>query len=339
MTRWDLIAGDKSQTVLIATLDEQRITPGGDIFAPSLTLPFGWQELVPGTGDLRDASGRVIAVSIDLHIYQAPNRYWVRTGLQPVSRTQIPILSLTHTLIEALSAAIHANPDSDVALNISVQALATEQGSPSSIRTHWHMNSQAVRVGAAQWRAMLRHWGYPAVRLVPLSLELPTGVGEHNKAARDLWSAACGRLRTAQQEWADGNATDAGEELRHVVQMAIRAWGALWYPDRPPEEREDWSRISRRIAEDTPGCDPEDWTISPQASEDAQRTFAFLTLLRNLNSIANPFHHVGAAPAYTRADVDMLVTVGTAVMRSLPEFWRQFPAPLRAGAAEPGSGA
>lgn len=328
MTKWDLFVGDGSRIWLVATLDERQVTANGDRLAPSLLLPFGWEEILP-KGLRQESIGRVIAVSVDLHSSQAQTQYayWVRTGFQPVSRQLTPTLPLSLLLVEELSRIAQARPDGDVVLNMSVSALAAEQEAPSSIRTHWHQNPRPVHISAAQWQAMLKQWGYPATRLVFLNMELPPGVGDHNKAARDAWAEACSRLSAVQQAWAVGRIADAGEELRHVVQLAIRTWGALWHPDKKPRERDDWRGIVRRLGDDI-GCDAH-WSIRPEATADAQRAYTFLMLLRNLNTMANPFHHVGASAVYTHADVDMLVTASTAVMRSLPEFWRQFGAPPR----------
>lgn len=328
MTRWDLYLGDEPRIWLAATLDERQVAASGDSLAPSLVLPFGWEEILPN-GLHQESFRRVIAVSVDLHSSPAQYAYWVRTGFQPVSRQLIPTLPLSLPFVEALSRIARVRPDGDVVLNISVAALATEQGS-SSVRTHWHLNPLPVHIGVAQWQAMLKQWGYPATRLIFLSLELPSGVGENNKAAHDLWTAALGHLMTAQQEWTANHVANAGRELRYVVHLAVLTWGALWHSDNPPKERDDWRDIIKRLGDDLPGCNIQAGTIPPKSDVDAQRAFAFLSLLRNLNTIANPFHHVGASAVYTPADVDMLVTAGTAIMRGLPEFWRQFPAPPQA---------
>lgn len=73
---------------------------------------------------------------------------------------------------------------------------------------------------------------------------------------------------------------------------------------------------------------------------DEQRLFAVLQMLCTLNTIANPSHHIGAAPVYSEADVEMLVTTTTAMLRSLPDFWAQYPHPAppasdRAGGPTP----
>ena len=329
MARWELMVGDQSRYTLIATLDDRRVTAAGDIYAPSLLFPFGWEEFL--SGGTRAAHGRVKAVAMTLHPPGAPNRFWVRTALTPLTRAagESP-LPLPHALIEVLSGTAQGHPEGTVTLDISIQVLASIQEKPETLDIHWHQQAQPVMIDAPKWQTMLRQWGYPASRLVPLSMELPQEIGEGNEAARLAWKAACLHLGLAHQQWGAGHIMDAGKELREAVQLAIMTWGVLWYPDNPPRTTDRWSDIAQRLGEGIPGCDARGWTIRPNSSTDAQRAFAMLMLLRNLNSIANPFHHVGAMPVYTRADTDTLLAATTAVMRGLPEFWLQFPARLPA---------
>lgn len=279
-----------------------------------------------------------MAVALILHRPGAPFQYWVRTGLTPVTRAAAEsLLPLSHALIEELSRAAQARPEGEVVLEVSIQVLALTQEQPSTLDIHWHQQPQPVMIDAPKWQTMLRQWGNPAMRLVPIYTELPDEIGG-SKAAREAWSAACTHLRTAHGQWVAGRPGDAGEELRHVVQLAIRTWGAIWYPDNPPGDGEEWAETARRLGQAIPEVDVRGWAIRRTAPNNAQRAFAILTLLRNLNTIANPFHHVGSAPVYTRADTDMLLTATTAIMRGLPEFWQQFPAPMQAtagGAPQP----
>ncbi len=76
MAEWELTVGDESRYYLVATLEERHIAAGGDTRAPSLSLPFGWEEILDD-GTRRRAPACVLAVSLDLHIDQAPNRYWL----------------------------------------------------------------------------------------------------------------------------------------------------------------------------------------------------------------------------------------------------------------------
>ncbi len=338
MARWELIVGDLSRYALVATLEERLVSASGDQYMPSVQLPLGWEEFLPD-GATREASRRVQAVSFDLHPSQTPHQPWLRTGLMPVTRAQQPYLPLTHSLIEVLSSLARARPEGDVVLNISVSALAESQDSPGKVCIHWHQGSQPVSISAGKWNGMLNKWGYPNIRLVPLFTELPQQIANGNKAASDMWAAACLRLRLAQEKWRNGYSTDAGTELRHVVQLAIRTWGALWHPESPPAEYEEWGEVSRTVGQDIPGCDVQTWTIERDATADAKRAFARLTVLRSLNAIANPIHHVGATPVYTAGDIEMLLTTAIAMLRSLPELWSQFPGPLLAAASEPSQSA
>ncbi len=144
MAEWELTVGDESRYYLAVTLEERRIDASGDILAPLVMLPFGWKEILD-KGERQEAWTRVMAVSLNLHPDQTQNRFWVRTGFQPVTRAApIPTLPLTHPLIEVLSLA-RTNPGGDIALNISLQVLATDRNSSANPRVYWHQNAQAVR--------------------------------------------------------------------------------------------------------------------------------------------------------------------------------------------------
>lgn len=331
MTKWDLIFGDQSKTALVATIDERNIRAAGDSFMPAIYLPVTWEEFVQG-GARQDASRRVQAVAFELHAAHNPSLYWIRTGFIPVTMAHVPTLPLPHAIVEELTRLSRDRPDSDITLTLSLAALAQTQGTPTQLGVHWHQpnHAQSLSVPLTKWLPMLVHWGYPATRLVPLQTQLPAPLGQDAKhPAQQTWSAACGHLRSAHEKWTAGRARDAGRDLRDAVQLALRTWATLWYPTEAPVEGTKWFEIAKTIGSGIPGCTISNWTILPKASRDAQRSFAVLQVLRDLNAIANPHHHVGAAPVYTEADVEMLVTATTAILRSLPEFWRQFPTPLQ----------
>jgi hypothetical protein len=337
MAEWDLTA-DGNHYDLIAMLSEQHIAAGGDVLTPCLVLPLRWQERLPPSGARQDTQ-RALAVSFDLQISQpnSPYPYWTRTGLLPISTQIEPTLPLPRAVIEVLSLS-RVSPDADVVLNIRVWALATLQRTPGSVGIHWHHNFMPVSISAAKWHAMLGQWGFPAFRLVPISMELPGGLEADNKAARDLWAATRQHLITAQREWAANNVANAGRELRFAVQSAVLAWGAIWHPQDPPSANAKWWDVMQSLAKDIPGSNIQTGTINEEAPAHHKRAFTFLLLLRNLNTVANPPHHPGTAAAYTNADVDMLVTSTTAALRALPEFWRQFPVPLGEDALEKKAG-
>jgi hypothetical protein len=159
MAEWTLQVGDKSQYALVAVLDEKRISAGGDIVTPSLVLPLQWDEFLPTSARQR-ADQRVQAVSFDMQPSNPQNQYtyWVRTGFLPVSRAIEPTLPLSASIIEALNRSTQGKPDADIVLNLRVWALATIQGSPGSVATHWCWNPQPVSIGPAKWKTMLAQW-------------------------------------------------------------------------------------------------------------------------------------------------------------------------------------
>ncbi len=303
MARWELTVGDQSRYFLIATLNERNVAASGDVYMPSLLLPFVWEEIL-ANGAQRDARGRVMAVALILHRPGAPFQYWVRTGLTPVTRAaEQPLLPLSHALIEELSRAAQARPEGEVVLEVSIQVLASAQEQPTTLHIHWHQQPQPVTIDAPKWQTMLRQWGYPAMRLVPLYTELPQGIGDSNDAARTAWTAACSHLRLAHEQWIAGHVMDAGKELREAVQLAIFTWGVLWYPDNPPKATDRWWEIARRLGEGIHGCDAKEWTIRPNASTDAQRVFSILMLLRNLNTRRGSYRDAVRARESRLADV------------------------------------
>ena len=135
-------------------------------------------------------------------------------------------------------------------------------------------------------------------------------------------------LLQAHQEWRKNQVQQAGEKLRDAIQYAIFAWHAIWYPIK--ECPTDWLVAASAIGEGIPGFNKKQFTIPKKSKPDTERVFSRLLLLKDLNKLANPFHHhyIGNMAVYTRDDVDLLLTSTTAALRNLPAFWSAFPSPI-----------
>lgn len=319
---------------MIASVDENNITAAGDNLVPVIGFTFTFTIPVDGITAHRVPDNEIYAIALELY---PDNNYfgpWVQTGFLPYNFNRPIILPINHAIIEKITNDSERLNQIAINLNVNIQILAKisyYNDSDFRIYSCMHNYNSSIKLDAVKWYNFLNKWGYPATRLVPLSLNLPDNLTVKNNEANKTWEIARNSLLNAHQNWNTKGILEAGGHLRDAIQYAIFTWYVIWYPEKV-EQNELWQEQFGKVLDDIgkgmPTFRSDNFSIGRKKDPDVQKVFSRLLLLRDLNTLANPFHHVGNQLLYTPEDVDVLITNTTSILRGLPSFWTSFPKPL-----------
>lgn len=330
--KWDFQSDYHPDYSCRAHLDpDNSIRATGDATAPSLLIWFSVEVNTDGHYN-----------GINSHIAHSASLYpsggtgvapWSQTGMQG-SRVGLYI-PLGPTWIERLTRDAEHNSEQATHLWLQLQVLMPTKiliqesrlaQLPSVIPLYTGIMFLPIHL--AKWQSFLKVWGYPETRLVPLAMTLPSSLITKIPLANRPWQVVHNALQTAIEAQQKNDFSRAGEELRRAATYAMYTWCVLWGEDEPLTT-ENAALAQTKLVELIGHCDPSNGTFpKPSALADAKRICARFTILRQLNTLVQAYHHTGERPIYSPDDTEYMVTTMVAFLRTLPNFWEEFPNPI-----------
>lgn len=309
---------------------DNSIIAAGDETAPSLLVRFSVEVNVNGHYESANDIARAASLYPSGGNAVAP---WSQTGLQ---NNQFGLyISLMPTWIERLTQAAEQHPEQATNLWLRLQVLmpaniviqeSRRAQVPSVIPLYTSIMQLPIHL--AKWQGFLKVWGYPQTRLVPLMMTLPPSLITKVPLASEPWKVVHDALQTAMEAQRKNDFSRAGDELRRAATYAMYTWCVLWGEDEPFTKK-DASLAQTKLVSLINDCNPANGTFPRHSSADAQRICARFTILRQLNTLAQAYHHTGERPIYSSDDTEYMLTTMIAFLRTLPKFWEEFPDPKR----------
>lgn len=311
---------------------ENSIKAAGDETAPSLLVLFSVEVNMNGHYEGANDIARAASLYPSGGNVVAP---WSQTGLQ---NNQFGLyISLMPTWIERLTRAAEQHPEQATNLWLRLQVLM-----PANIVIHESRRAQVppviplytsimqLPIHLAKWQGFLKIWGYPQTRLVPLAMTLPSSLVTKVPIADRAWQVVIEALQSAMEAQRKNDFSRAGEELRRAATYTMYTWCVLWGEDEPFTTQNASLAQTKLVALINGHCDPANGTFpKPDTSADAKRICARFTILRQLNTLVQAYHHTGERPVYSPDDTEYMLTTMIAFLRTLPKFWEEFPDPKR----------
>jgi len=317
VTKWDFHKnGDTSKVIIHAKLRD--VYASGSALNPILTLQFENFESI-GVHYSYLSTSKIIGIAASVK----QDSCYIQTGFSPIHNQNQLEFQIDHKWIHLLTKEAENTQDRYVRLRIGLSMLAKIDGDLEMYSSHY---SDGIDIDASKWLKFLKIWGYPETKLIPVKTILPKGLKSDNGLTKECWNTACEGLFESLDKIRINQTHEAGRCLRKAVQFAILTWQDLWFPNENTSDA--WYQAALKIGKGITNEFKDDWKIPDKYTPDEKRLMVWLISLKDLNSMANPFHHVGKKPIYSREDVDFLVTVVTAALGALPSLWEEYPNPL-----------
>ncbi len=166
--------------------------------------------------------------------------------------------------------------------------------------------------------------GYPHVRLVPLTLDLPATLSVSTQAST-TWKKAMDSLSQALQVYQSYHAepTNIIGPLRLAVEYALIAWTHLWQLRVPDSQKA--ADLLRGLNACVRPCNAPNGIIPARAQYG--RLCSTLVLIHDLLQLTNPELHAGTAGTYRLAEAETILYRTAGILRGLPDLWNAYPTP------------
>lgn len=186
-------------------------------------------------------------------------------------------------------------------------------------------SENVIALEETHWQTeVLPALGYPRVRLVPLTLDLPD-VLQGSSQATVKWKKALDELSQVLKDYQAHHVEPRTlvSPLRLAVDHALYAWIHLWNLEVPESKKSD--DLLKAINAKIKPCNAPNGIIP--ASVQHSRLCSTLVMMHDLLQLSNPEQHGGTVGAYTLNDAETILYLTFGILRSLPDLWQAYPAP------------
>jgi len=295
-------------------LTPKSIRGHGGVAAPSLILIPEFQSRSGQTRKL--LQGEIIqAASVSLWEpnYSVP---MFESGFQyfDPSNPRI-VLSLTMPYLETLRSAAQ--------LSLRFAAWLDSASTPGQERRAVQSRTEGIALDRAYWQTeVLPALGYPRVRLVPLTLDLPNSVQASGLATAE-WKKTLDALSQALQQYQTYHVEPRTliPPLRQATEHALRAWAHLWNLEIPENKKAD--ALLQRLNERVKPCNAPNGIIP--ASAQYGKLCSTLVMIHDLLQLSNLELHAGTAGVYSLNEAETILYLTFGILRSLPDLWQTYP--------------
>lgn len=228
------------------------------------------------------------------------------------------VLSLTVPYLETLRSAVQLSLRFAVGLDSAAY--------PDQERRAVQSRVDSLVLDRTYWQTeVLPALGYPHVRLVPLTLNLPTTTISASSPATARWKSAMDALNQALQQYQAYHVEPRTliPPLRLAVEHALFAWAHLWNLEVPENKKS--GDLLKTLNTQVAPCNAPNGSIP--AGVQHSRLCSTLVMIHDLLQLSNPELHAGTAGAYSlnEAETSLYLTFG--ILRGLPDLWQAYPTP------------